>query len=132
MDERREHPRFDVKRPIKGCVRPKMEIRVVNISESGLLVEAPYGLPPAGACELVLELPDGEMTIRAKVARCRADMVKTATGGTAVVFHAGLAFNADLVGSPEIKKLIADVCSLDNASEVIGHVTLQEELEHAM
>lgn len=132
MDERRQHPRHDVKRPVRGAVKPRMEIRVVNISESGLLVEAPFGLPPAGVCELTLNLPEGEMTILARVARCRANMVKTATGGAAVVFHAGLAFDEKLVGSPEIKKLIADVCSLENQVDMTGQVTLHEELEHAM
>jgi hypothetical protein len=132
MDERRQHPRHDVKRPIKGSVKPRMEIRVVNISESGLLVEAPFGLPPAGVCELTLNLPGGEIMIRAKVARCRANMVKTATGGVAVVFHAGLAFDKTLVGSPEIKKLIADMCSLENDVEMTGQVTLREDLEQAM
>ena len=132
MDERRQHQRYDVKRPIKGSVKPRMEIRVINISESGLMVEAPFGLPPAGICELTLNLPDGEMVIRAKVARCRANMVKTAKGGAAVVFHAGLAFDKKLIGSPEIKKLIADICSLDKEVEMTGQVTLHEELEQAM
>jgi len=132
MDERRQHPRYDVKRPVRGSVKPRMEIRVVNISESGLLVEAPFGLPPAGVCELTLNLPDGEMTIRARVARCRANMVKTATGGAAVVFHAGLAFDQKMVGSPEIKKLISDLCSLGNEADMTGQVTLHEELEQAM
>jgi hypothetical protein len=109
-----------------------MEIRVVNISEGGILVEAPFGLPPAGVCELTLSLPSGEMVIRAKVARCRAHMVKQAKGGVAVVFHAGLAFDKKLAESPEIKKLIAEMCSLENKSEMTGQVTLHEELEQAM
>ncbi|MCJ7756059.1 MAG: PilZ domain-containing protein [Thermoanaerobaculales bacterium] len=132
MDERRQHQRYDVKRPIKGSVKPRMEIRVVNISEGGLMVEAPFGLPPAGICELTLNLPNGEMVIKVKVARCRANMVKTATGGTAVVFHAGLTFGEKLAGSPEIKALIAKMCSLKNEAEMTGQVTLHEELEQAM
>ncbi len=100
MDERRQHQRYDVKRPIKGSVKPRMEIRVVNISEGGLMVEAPFGLPPAGICELTLNLPTGEMVIKAKVARCRANMVKTATGGAAVVFHAGLVLRREARGEP--------------------------------
>ena len=132
MDERRQHPRYDVKRPTRGSVKPRMEVRVVNISESGMLVEAPFGLPPAGICELTLDLPEGEMTIHARVARCRANMVKTATGGAAVVFHAGLAFDKKLVGSPEIRKLISDLCSLGSEREMTGQVTLREELEQAM
>lgn len=132
MDERRKHPRYDVKQPIRGSVKPRMEIRVLNISESGLLVEAPFGLPPAGMCEVILNLPGGEMLIRAKVARCRAHMVKSAKGGAAVVFHAGLAMDSKTSGSPEIKKLIADMCSLESAVDVRGQVALDDEMEQAM
>jgi hypothetical protein len=110
-----------------------MEVRVLNISECGLLVEAPFGLPPAGICEITLNLPDREMAIRARVARCRANMVKLGKGKSAVVFHAGLAFDAKLTGSPEIKKLIADMCSLESAGGVTGRVALEDEdLDQAM
>jgi len=132
MDERRQHPRYDVKRPTTGTVKPRMEIRVINISESGLLVEAPFGLPPAGTCEVTLNLPGGEMKIRARVARCRANMVKTDKGGAAVVFHAGLAFDEKLAGSPKIKKLIADLCSLESEIDVTGEVALNQDLDQAM
>ena len=131
MDERRQHPRHDVSTPITANVSPRMEVRVVNISESGLLVESSAGLPPAGRCELTLHLPSGEMVITARVARCRANMIKTKTG-TRMVFHAGLAFDEKLVGSPQIKKLIAEVCSTPGDVETIGHVELQEELPQAM
>jgi hypothetical protein len=132
MDERRQYPRYDVKQPIKGTVKPRMEIRLINISESGLLIEAPFGLPPAGVCEVTLNLPDGEMIVRARVARCRANMVKTAKGGAAVVFHAGLAFDEKLAGSPRIKKLIADLCALESEIDVTGQVALHQDLEQAM
>jgi len=132
MNERRQHPRYDVKRPVRGSVKPRMEVRVLNISESGLLIEAPFGLSPAGMCELTLNLAGGEMVIRAKVSRCRASMVKTATGGAAAVFHAGLAFDKSLVESPEIKKLIADECSLEDKAELTGEVELPNELDQAM
>jgi hypothetical protein len=132
MDERRRHQRHEVNRPIKGTVKPRMEIRVINISESGLLVEAPFGLPPAGTCEVTLNLPSGEMIIRARVARCRANMVKTANAGASVVFHAGLAFDEKLSGSAQIKALIADVCSLESESDVTGQVAMQQDSEQAM
>jgi len=66
MDERRQHPRYDVNRSVKGSVKPKMEGRVLNISESGLLIEVPFGLSPAGMCELTVNLPEGETVIRGK------------------------------------------------------------------
>lgn len=132
MDERRRHPRYDVKRPTMGTVKPRMDIRVVNISESGLLIEAPFGLPPAGMCELTVNLPQGDMVIKARVARCRANMVDTGRGGKAVVFHAGLALPEELVGSAQIKQLISTLCSLENDAPMTGNVELQEELGQAM
>ena len=56
MDERRRSPRYEVTKTVKGRVKPSMDVRVVNISEHGLMIEAPFGLPPAGTCELTLLL----------------------------------------------------------------------------
>jgi len=109
-----------------------MEVRVINMSEHGMLVETPFGLPPAGTCEITLLLPAGEMVIRARVARCRASMVKRPNGQPVVRFRAGLEFFEDFAEGREIKALIAAVCSMKGKGEVTGSVTLHEELEQAM
>ena len=132
MDERRQHLRYEVKEPIRGTIKPRMEIRVINISEGGLLVEAPYGLPPAGVCEVTLDLPDGAMVVRARVARCRASMVKTAKGGASVVFHAGLSFDKELTGSPRIKKLIDDLNFSESDIDVTGQVAIYQDSKQMM
>lgn len=132
MDERRRSRRYEVTKEVKGRVRPSMDVRVVNISEHGMLVETPFGLPPAGTCEMTLQVPGGEMVIRARVARCRANMVKNSSGKPVVRFLAGLEFFEGFAAGPEIKSLIAAVCSLNGAAEVMGCVTLHEEMEQAM
>jgi hypothetical protein len=132
MDERRRSPRYEVTKTVKGRVKPSMDVRVVNISEHGLMIEAPFGLPPAGTCELTLLLRDGEMLIRARVARCRADMVKQPGGQPLVRFRAGLEFFDDFAESAEVKHLIASVCSEGGHADLHGSVTLREALEQAM
>ena len=132
MDERRRSARYEVTQEVKGRVRPTMDVRVINISEHGMLVETPFGLPPAGTCEMTLQFAGGEMVIRARVARCRANMVKRGDGTPVVRFRAGLEFFADFAAGREVKALIAAVCSMKGKGEVMGSVTLHEELEQAM
>jgi hypothetical protein len=132
MEERRRSRRYEVTKEVKGRVKPSMDIRVLNISEHGMLVETPFGLPPAGTCEMTLQVPGGEMVIRARVARCRADMVKRAGGQPQIRFRAGLEFFEGFAEGPEVKSLIAAVCSLEGDAEVTGCVTLHEEMEQAM
>jgi hypothetical protein len=102
--ERRRSQRLDVNEGITGRIKPTMEVRIVNISQHGMLIEAPCGLPPAGMCELTVESPSGPKVIRGRVARCRAQMVKQNDGKVAIRFHAGLEFPEDLAGTLEIQK----------------------------
>ena len=132
MDERRRSPRYPVTTEVKGRMKPTMDVRVLNISEHGLLVETPFGLPPAGTCELTLLLREGELLIRARVARCRANMVKRAGGKPVVRFHAGLEFFEDFAQSEGVRALIAAVCHGDRTADVFGSLTLSDEVEQAM
>jgi hypothetical protein len=111
--DRRRSERFDVTDGVKGRIKPTMEVRIVNISEHGMLIEAPCGLPPAGMCELTVESPSGPRVIRARVARCRAQMVKRDDGGVVIRFHAGLEFPEDLAEGLEIQQLISEICTLE-------------------
>jgi hypothetical protein len=132
MDERRRSRRYEVTREVKARVRPSMEVRVINISEHGMQVETPLGLPPAGTCEMTLLVPDGEMVIRARVTRCRANMTKNGSGKPVVRFRAGLEFFEGFAEGPEIKSLIAAVCPLNGAAQVMGCMTLHEEMEQGV
>ncbi len=111
--DRRRSQRLDVNQGIKGRIKPTMEVRIVNISEHGMLIECPCGLPPAGMCELTVEGPSGPRLIKARVARCRAQMVKKDDGSVAIRFHAGLEFPEDLAEGLEIQKLMSEICTLE-------------------
>ena len=117
MDERRRSQRFDVTKEVKGRIKPTMEVRVLNISKHGMLIESPCGLPPAGMCEITVEAPSGPRVIRARVARCRAQMVKKDDGKVAIRFHAGLEFPEDLAEGLEIQQLMSEVCTLEGPAE---------------
>lgn len=115
--DRRRSPRLDVNDGVKGRIKPTMEVRIVNISQHGILIESPCGLPPAGMCELTVESPNGPKVIRARVARCRAQMVKQDDGGVQIRFHAGLEFPENLAEGLEIQELISEICTLEAPAE---------------
>ena len=117
MDERRRSQRFDVTKEVKGRIKPTMEVRVLNISSHGMLIESPCGLPPAGMCEITVEAPSGPRVIRARVARCRAQMVKKDDGKVAIRFHAGLEFPEELADGLEIQQLMSEICTLEGPAE---------------
>jgi len=118
--ERRRSQRLDVNEGITGRIKPTMEVRIVNISQHGMLIEAPCGLPPAGMCELTVESPSGPKVIRGRVARCRAQMVKQNDGKVAIRFHAGLEFPEDIAGTLEIQNLISEICTLEAPVEEVN------------
>jgi hypothetical protein len=130
--ERRRSPRFDVKDVVTGRIKPTMEVKIVNVSQHGMLIEAPCGLPPAGMCELTVELPSGPKVIRGRVARCRAQMVKQDDGGVAIRFHAGLEFPEDLAEGLEIQELISEICTLEAPVEKESAGAPAAEIEQAM
>lgn len=117
MEERRKSQRHNVTDGISGRIKPTMNVRVLNISEHGVLLETPTGLPPAGMCEVTIDAPGGPRMFRARVARCRAHMVKGKDGKVTILFHAGLEFPEGVAESPEVRKLIAEI-SADQDSAV--------------
>ena len=130
--ERRRSQRLDVNEGITGRIRPTMEVRILNISQHGMLIESPCGLPPAGMCELTVESPSGPKVIRGRVARCRAQMVKQDDGKVAIRFHAGLEFPEDLQGTLEIQNLISEICTLEAPVETKTAKARTTSLEQAM
>ena len=115
MEERRRSPRFKVATEIMGRVRSTMQVHVLDMSEHGMLVESPIGLPPNGVCEITVSTPSGEHVLSAKVKRCRAQVVKS-DGRCEILYHAGLEFDADRVNAKELEKLIAEICEIDSSS----------------
>jgi len=115
MEERRRSPRFKVATEIKGKVKSTIQVQVVDISEHGMLVESPFGLPPNGVCEVTVSAPSGEHSLHTNVRRCRAQVVNT-NGRSEILYHAGLEFDANRTDAMELKKLIAEICALNGTS----------------
>jgi hypothetical protein len=67
-------------------------------------------------CEVTIDAPSGKKMIRARVARCRAHMVKGKDGKVSILFHAGLEFPEDLAGSPAVRQLMAEICAADGSA----------------
>jgi len=130
--DRRRSERLEVNDGIKGRIKPTMEVRIINISEHGMLVESPCGLPPAGMCELTVETPGGPRVIRARVARCRAQMVKQDDGSVAIRFHAGLEFPEDLAEGLEVQELMSEICTLEAPLDEVAADAAAIEIEQAV
>jgi hypothetical protein len=72
MNERRATARVTPAAPIPVKLKSALPARVLDISTGGIQVEVATSLRPETDCELRVQLADGEMTVRAKVRRCRA------------------------------------------------------------
>jgi hypothetical protein len=129
---RRRSERLEVSDEVKGRIKPTMEVRILDISQHGMLLESTCGLPPKGICELTIEAPGGPRVIKAKVARCRAQMVKQDDGSVAIRFHTGLEFPEDLAEGPEVQELISEICTLEVPVEEIAVKASTSRVEQAM
>lgn len=114
MAERRRHPRHKPTREITGKVKSTMDFRVIDISEGGLQVETRLGLPPATICELKISSLGSDLTLRAEVRRCRAQLIKTDTG-CKIAYRSGLEF-VELTEKQRdgITQILANYCSVDD------------------
>jgi hypothetical protein len=129
---RRRSARSEVRVGIAGRIKPTMEVRILNISQHGMLLESPCGLPPKGICELTIEAPNGPRLVKARVARCRAQMVKQDDGSMAIRFHSGLDFPEDFSEGLEVQELISEICTLEAPVEEIAATETATGIEQAM
>jgi len=132
MDERRRSQRFKVTNEVKGRIKPTMEVKIVDLSQHGMMIETPCGLPPAGMCEVTIESPSGPRVIRARVARCRAQMVKQDDGNVLIRFHAGLEFPEELAEGLQIQELISEICTLEGPVEEVSTTESATGIKQAM
>ena len=113
----RRSMRFKVANEVSGRIKPTMHVRILDLSQHGMLIEAPSGLPPSGMCEITVEAPSGPVAIRGRVARCQAKMVKGEDGSIQMKFHTGLEFPEELAEGLEIQDLISQICKLEGLVE---------------
>jgi hypothetical protein len=83
--------------PPAARVRPGSEVIVVDLSSTGALLEGLSRLRPGGRCELTLALTSGDITVRARVARCFVARLERAA---AVRYRTAVAFESLIDLSP--------------------------------
>jgi hypothetical protein len=87
-----------------GRIRPGHQLRVLDISSCGVLVETGRRLPPGMIVDLHLELRDRRHTIRAQVVRCYVGVVFP----EALVFRGALDFERPLPWVSELSDAVAE------------------------
>jgi len=118
MIDRRRTPRYRLTTEITGKLKATTDVRLIDVSEGGLLVETALGIQPGSVCELKVFANGSELTLEAEVRRCRAQLTKNEIG-CKVSYHSGLEFVSltedQLRG---IRQLIANCCEApDNLGE---------------
>jgi hypothetical protein len=65
---------------------------VLDVSGHGMMVESSSAVPPAGACDLWVPGDNGDVKLRVRVQRSRAQFVNGHNGGRGLVYRSGLEF----------------------------------------
>jgi len=92
MRERRRSPRYQADQEIYARIKSSIPVRIVDVSSHGMMVESSSAVPPAGACDLWVPGDDGDVKLRVRVQRSRAQFVSGRGGGRALVYRSGLEF----------------------------------------
>jgi hypothetical protein len=92
MHERRRSPRYDTDQEIYARIKSSIPVRIVNVSGHGMMVESSSAVPPAGACDLWVPGDEGDVKLRVRVQRSRAQFVNSDGGTRGLVYRSGLEF----------------------------------------
>lgn len=92
MRERRRSPRYPADQEIYARIKSSIPVRIVDVSSSGMMVESSSAVPPAGACDLWVPGDDGDVKLRVRVQRSRAQFVNGGGAGRGLVYRSGLEF----------------------------------------
>lgn len=94
-EERRRSPRLaarELPEELTGRIRPGHQVRVVDVSRSGVLIDSARRLLPGTHVEVHLECGDDRHASRARVIRCGVSHLDAQV----VVYRAALAFEREL------------------------------------
>ena len=92
MRERRRSPRYQADLEIYARIKSSIPVRIVDVSSNGMMVESSSAVPPAGACDLWVPGDNGDVKLRVRVQRSRAQFVNGVNGGRGLVYRSGLEF----------------------------------------
>ena len=90
MRERRRSPRYIADQEIYARIKSSIPVRIVDVSSRGMMVESTSAVPPVGACDLWIPGTQGDVKLRVRVQRSRAQFVETENGSRGLVYRSGL------------------------------------------
>lgn len=81
-----------------ALLRPGQEVRLVNLSSGGALLESPRRMRPGSAAELHLLAPAGRCVLRARILRCSVAALEPLRYRGAIAFEDQLDLDAGTMG----------------------------------
>jgi hypothetical protein len=93
MDQnRRRRLRVPVPAKLQGSLAVGVDLRVLDLSETGALIEHGEPLVSGEACLLALRLGGAELRLRARVVWCDVDRLTPTPRGDQISYRSGLEF----------------------------------------
>ena len=92
MPERRRSPRYVADQEIYARIKSSIPVRIIDVSVHGMMVESSSAVPPVGACDLWIPGDDGDVKLRVRVQRSRAQFVSDGEHSKGLVYRSGLEF----------------------------------------
>jgi len=92
MRERRRNPRYVADQDIYARIKSSIPVRIIDVSASGMMVESSSAVPPVGACDLWVPGDEGDVKLRVRVQRSRAQFIAGDNQSNGLVYRSGLEF----------------------------------------
>ncbi len=92
MNERRRSPRYVADQEIYARIKSSIPVRIIDVSTHGMMVESSSAVPPVGACDLWVPGTEGDVKLRVRVQRSRAQFVAGDGQSNGLVYRSGLEF----------------------------------------
>jgi len=126
--ERRHFKRYDVDE-VEGSLQLSTEIKVVNMSLTGLAVESGFPMPEGARCSFRIRGKDASIRMSAEVQWCRAEREeRTAEGLAAPIYQLGLDFTSILgEKAQEILSFLQANIVVELDRRVFGRFQLRDE-----
>jgi hypothetical protein len=90
MRERRRSKRYEADQDIYARIKSSIPVKIIDVSSHGMKVESTSAVPPLGSCDLWIPGDDGDVKLKVRVQRSRAQFVAGENGSNGLVYQSGL------------------------------------------
>jgi hypothetical protein len=129
MRERRRSPRYQADQEIYARIKSSIPVKIIDVSGHGMMVESSSAVPPAGACDLWVPGDNGDVKLRVRVQRSRAQFVNGHNGGRGLVYRSGLEFlEMDEPARAALESILRDLGgALEECGPVVAAVSAADD-----